>query len=96
VRRGGEDFVDTARALCGAFDGVLKRQASDGRQLVSDKLKRGGQVMNDIKRTQVSHIEEPELWQLAQLARQPFELVVVDLEHTLEVRSPSTQFETRT
>jgi hypothetical protein len=39
VRRGGDDFVDTERALCGAFDGVLKRQASDGRQLVSDKLR---------------------------------------------------------
>jgi hypothetical protein len=30
----------------------------------------------------VSHIEEPELWQLAQLGRQPFELIVEDLEHT--------------
>jgi hypothetical protein len=38
----------------------------------------------------------PELRQLAQLGRQPFELIVADLEHTLEVRSRSTQFESRT
>jgi hypothetical protein len=30
-----------------------------------------------------------ELRQLAQLGRQPFELIVDDLEHTLEVRSRS-------
>jgi hypothetical protein len=29
----------------------------------------------------VSHIEVRELWQLAQLGRQPFELIVEDLEH---------------
>jgi hypothetical protein len=44
----------------------------------------------------VSHIEELELRQLAQLGRQPFELVVADLKHGLEVRSRSTQFEFRT
>jgi hypothetical protein len=31
----------------------------------------------------VSHIEELELRQLAQLGRQPFELIGVDLEHRL-------------
>jgi hypothetical protein len=30
----------------------------------------------------VSHKEELELQQLAQLGRQPFELVLADLEHT--------------
>jgi hypothetical protein len=29
VRRGGEDFVDTARALLGTVAGVLKRQPSN-------------------------------------------------------------------
>jgi hypothetical protein len=44
----------------------------------------------------VSHIEKLELRQLAQLVRQPFELIVVDLEQRLEVRSRSTHFEFRT
>jgi hypothetical protein len=43
VRRGGDDFVDTARALFGTVDGVLKQQPGDRRQLVSVKLKEGGQ-----------------------------------------------------
>jgi hypothetical protein len=42
-----------------------------------------------------SHPKLPELLQLAQLSRQPLELIVVDLEHTW-VRSRSTQFEFRT
>jgi hypothetical protein len=29
VRRGGDDFVDTARALCGTVVCVLKRQPSN-------------------------------------------------------------------
>ncbi len=51
VRRGGDDFVDTARALQGTVEGVLKRQSSDGRQWVFGKLKRGGRVRvrNEIK-----------------------------------------------
>jgi hypothetical protein len=44
----------------------------------------------------LSHVETLELRQLAQRDRQPFELVVVDLEHRLEVRSRSNQFEIRT
>jgi hypothetical protein len=32
----------------------------------------------------VAHKEVRELWQLVQLDRQPFELIVADLEHTLE------------
>jgi hypothetical protein len=44
----------------------------------------------------VSHIEVREVRQLAQLGRQPFELIVADLEHRLEVRSLSTQFDFRT
>jgi hypothetical protein len=31
VRRGGEDFVDTARALFGTIAGELKRQPGDRR-----------------------------------------------------------------
>jgi hypothetical protein len=72
VRRGGDDFVDTTRALFGTVDGALKRQPGGRRKWVSEKLKRRGKVRNEIKRTQVSHIEEPELRQLAQLGRQPF------------------------
>ncbi len=93
VRRGGDDFVDTARALFGTVFGELKRQSSDRRQWVSGKLKRGGQVTNKIKRAQASHKEAHELRQLAQLGRQPLELVVENLKHKLEVRSRSTQFE---
>jgi hypothetical protein len=37
-----------------------------------------------------------ELRQLAQLGRQPFELIFADLEQGLEVRSRPTQFEYRT
>jgi hypothetical protein len=47
--------------------------------LVSVKLKEGRRVRNEIKRPQVSHIEVRELRQLAQLGRQPFELIVGDL-----------------
>jgi hypothetical protein len=96
VRRGGDDFVDTARALCATVVSVPKRQPGDRWKWVFVKLKKGGRVRNEIKTVQASHKEVPEIWQLAQLGRQPFELVVVDLEHTLEVRSRSTQFEFRT
>jgi hypothetical protein len=41
-------------------------------------------------------MELRELRQLAQLGRQPFEHIAVDLEHNLEVRSRSTQLEFRT
>ncbi len=95
VRHGGDDFVDTKCGLFGALP-TVKRQTSDGRQWVSVKLKEGGRSQNKIKRTQVSHIEKLELRQLAQLVRQPFELIVVDLEQRLEVRSRSTHFEFRT
>ena len=47
VRRGGEDFVDTERALCG----TVKRQPGDRWKWVSVKLKEGGRVRNEIKRT---------------------------------------------
>jgi hypothetical protein len=76
--------------------GAIQQQPGDRRKWVSGKLKEGGQVRNEIERTQVSYIEVHELRQLAQLARQPFELIAIDLEHTLEVRSRSTQFESRT
>jgi hypothetical protein len=51
VRRGGDDFVDTARALFGTIAGVLKRQPRNHWKWVSGKLQRGGQVKNEIKRT---------------------------------------------
>jgi hypothetical protein len=50
MRRGGDDFVDTARALFGIVGYKIKRQPGDRRQLVSSKLKRGGQVRNDVTR----------------------------------------------
>ena len=96
VRCGGDYFVDAERALCGTGAGLLKRQSRNHWKWVSGKLKRARPVRNEIKRIQVSHIEDIELRQLAQLGRQPFELVVDDLEHTLEVRSRSNQFEFRT
>ena len=40
VRRGGDDFVDTARALCGTVDGVVKRQPCNRWKWVSVKLER--------------------------------------------------------
>jgi hypothetical protein len=49
VRRGGDDFVDTARALFGTGGGVLKRQPGDRWKWVSVKLKEGGRVRNEIK-----------------------------------------------
>jgi hypothetical protein len=51
VRRGGDYFVDTARALCGTLDGVLKRQPGKRWKWVSLKLMEGGRVRNEIKRT---------------------------------------------
>jgi hypothetical protein len=42
VRRGDENFVDTARALSGTVHGVLKRQPGDRWKWVSVKLKEGG------------------------------------------------------
>jgi hypothetical protein len=38
VRRGGDDFVDTARALCGTREGDLKRQPRNRWKWVSLKL----------------------------------------------------------
>ena len=91
VRRGGEDFVDTARALLATVEGVHKRQPGDRRKWVFGKLKRGGQVRNKIKGTKESHPEVLELRQLAQFERQPFELIVVDLKRRLgQIRSRST------
>jgi hypothetical protein len=84
VRCGGEDFVDMARALLVTGPGLLKRQPRNRWKWVSGKLKRARPVRNEIKRTQVSHREVRELRQLAQLGRQPFELVTVDLENRLE------------
>ena len=52
VRRGGNDFADTARALFGSVDGVQKRQPSDRRQWISVQLKEGGRVRQEIKITQ--------------------------------------------
>jgi hypothetical protein len=39
VRRGGDDFVDTARALFGTVVGDLKRQSNNRWKWVSVKLK---------------------------------------------------------
>jgi hypothetical protein len=80
VRRGGDDFVDTARALCGTVAAVLERQSSNHWKWVSVKLNENSG--NEIKSTQESHKEERELWQLAQLGRQPFEWIFADLEST--------------
>jgi len=52
VRRGGDDFVDTERALSATVVGVHKRQPGDPRKWVSVKLKEGGRVRNEIERTQ--------------------------------------------
>jgi hypothetical protein len=76
VRRGGDDFVDAARALFGTVEVVLKRQPGNRWKWVSGKLKEGGGVRHEIKRTQASHPETFKLRQLAQLGRQPFELIV--------------------
>jgi hypothetical protein len=40
VRCGGDDFVDTERALCGTVVGVLERQSGDRWKWVSVKLQR--------------------------------------------------------
>ncbi len=52
VRRGGDDFVDTERALFGTGGGVLKRPPSNRWKWVSVKLKmkKGGRVRNEINR----------------------------------------------
>lgn len=51
VRRGGDDFVDAARALFGTVVGELKRQSGDRPrpQFVPVKLRERGQVRNEIK-----------------------------------------------
>jgi hypothetical protein len=76
VRRGGEDFVETARALFDTLEGVVVNRE---RKWVSVKLKRRRKVRNEIKWIQASHREFLELRQLAQLGRQPFELIAADL-----------------
>jgi hypothetical protein len=82
VRRGGENLVDMARALFGTIDGVLKLQPGDRWEWVSIKLN-NGYVTIKLIQASPSHPELVEHWQLAQLGRQPFELIVVDLGHTL-------------
>jgi len=47
--RGGDDFVDTARALFATVVRERKRQPGDRRQLVSVKLRERGQVRKQIK-----------------------------------------------
>jgi hypothetical protein len=47
---------------------------AEGRRTSQERRSRGAKE---------SHIEESELRQLAQLGRQPFELIVVDLKHAL-------------
>ena len=83
VRRGGDDFVDSACALFGTADGERKRQPNDRLKLVSVKLKERGQVRNEIKHPQVAHSEAREIRQPAQLGRQPVELIVVELKRRL-------------
>jgi hypothetical protein len=82
VRRGDEDFVDTARPLIGTLVGAANLHPCNRWKWVSVKLKEGGRVRSEIERTEVSHPEVRELRQLAQLARQPFELIFADLERT--------------
>ncbi len=59
VRRGGNDFVDTARALFGTDSGVLERQPGDCWKWVSVKLKEGGRVRNEITRGPKFRTESP-------------------------------------
>jgi hypothetical protein len=96
VRRGGDDFVDTARAEFGTVDGELKRQPGNSWNWISVKLTsedKSGKERD--QRTQASHKEVCERRQLAELGRQPFELIVVDLMHSLG-KITTTQFEFRT
>jgi hypothetical protein len=71
-------------ALFGAVDRFIQPPAAKGRQWVSVKLKWSERASraSEIKGAKASYMEERELRQLAQLDRQPFELVVVDLGHT--------------
>jgi hypothetical protein len=97
VCRGGKDFVDTARALCGTVVRVLKRQPSNRRKSISVQLKSKNESQERDQRTQATHPEFVELRQLAQLGRQPFEPIDGDLEHSLvRSRSQPSQFEFRT
>jgi hypothetical protein len=56
--------------------------------LIFVKLKRGGTVNNEINGNEASHPKLLELRPLAQLGRQPFEPIVVDLKHKLEITIP--------
>jgi hypothetical protein len=69
VRRGGEDFADTARALSGTGGGILERQPGDRWKWVSVKLNTKGKSGTRSRRNQVSHPEALELRQLAKLGR---------------------------
>jgi hypothetical protein len=83
VRRCGDDFVDTERALFATVVGEIKRQPSDLRQLVSVKLREFEAKSGTMSQgNQTSHPELREIRQLAHRGRQPFELIVVNLEHT--------------
>jgi hypothetical protein len=44
VRRGGDDFVDTARALLATAEGVFKSHPGNLWKWVFGKLKEGGRV----------------------------------------------------
>ncbi len=84
ARCGGDDFVDTARALDAILDGELKRQPADRRKWVSVKLQRASPSQErDQKRPSVvvTHPEPRKVRQLAELGGQPFEPIFVDLEH---------------
>ena len=87
VRRGGEDFVETERALFKHYrrlSQVSTRRSSE----VGFREAEGRRTSQERdEEDKVSHVEVSKLRQLAQLGRQPFELIVVDLEHRLEVRS---------
>jgi hypothetical protein len=65
VRRGDDDFVDSARALCGTVVVELKRQSGDRRQLISGKLESEEKLALRSRGPRVAHSEVRELRQLA-------------------------------
>ena len=71
VRRGGDDFVDTERALSGTVEVVLNRQPRNRWKWVSLKAKGRRTESERDQEAQASHVEVRKLRQLAQLARQP-------------------------
>jgi hypothetical protein len=73
----------TRRAHCSALSSVSSNvNPAIGGSGFSSRCS-PGQVRKEIKSTQASHPEVREHRQLAQLGRQPFELIIANLEHRL-------------